>query len=114
MSTKCTILFSNEKGKSYHLYFDYDDDDYHLTYGSDEGYDAFVRRIGKLLENCTLSDSQGVCSVVRKLKQKLLNADMFKGSELKGKTLNNEDLLSIKKSDFDNIFYDMTVGKEGD
>ena len=58
MSTKCSILYRRTKKNIwYHFYWDYKDDDYHLEYKNQSSYNHFLRRIGRLLEQCPLSDA---------------------------------------------------------
>lgn len=58
MSTKCTVIYkNNHKDIWYHFYFDYKDGRYHLDYKDIKSYNLFLKRIGKILEQCPLSDS---------------------------------------------------------
>jgi len=54
MSTKVTILY--ESGNNdYHFYYDYKDSRYHLNCKK-KHFNAFLKRVAKILENCPLSD----------------------------------------------------------
>lgn len=78
MSTKYTIMYGrDEKDIWYHFYFDYKDYGYHLEYKNKKSYNTFLRKIGKILEQCPFSDT-GVYQISLK---KGVKSKVFKNKE---------------------------------
>lgn len=61
MSTKCTIMSETAEDSKidlwYHFYYDYADNECHLKYKDEQSFQSFLNRVGKILEQCPLSDS---------------------------------------------------------
>lgn len=57
MSTKCTILYKETKDIKYHFYFNHKDGGYHFECQNQTSFNHFLLRIGKILEQCPLSDA---------------------------------------------------------
>ena len=57
MSTKCSVMCKTSKTIDYHFYYDYVDGKYHLDSKDIWSYNEFLQRIGKILEQCPLSDA---------------------------------------------------------
>lgn len=62
MSFKCTILYGKGIYNDYHLYYNQETKDYHLEYKNVNSLKAFIRRVGKMLEDCPMSD-RGLYSI---------------------------------------------------